>query len=70
MKFTTAIQKTGKILLLSIFSVFTAFPFLWMVISALKTKAEIMDVSRFFPETFQWGNFLSRAGHTEQSGPW
>lgn len=64
MKFTTAIQKTGKILLLSIFSVFTAFPFLWMVISALKTKAEIMDVSRFFPETFQWGNFTEVIFHS------
>ncbi len=57
MKLRTGLEKTGKALILLIFSIFTAFPFLWMVLSALKTKAEIMDVSRFFPEEFQWGNF-------------
>lgn len=49
--------KVGKALILLIFCVFTAFPFFWMLLSALKTKAEIMDVSRFFPSEFQWGNF-------------
>ena len=38
-------------------SIVTAFPFFWMIISALKTKAEIMDVSVFLPETAQWQNF-------------
>lgn len=38
---------------------FTVFPFFWMIVSALKTKAEIMDTSRFFPETMQWKNFAS-----------
>ncbi|MGN0350872.1 MAG: carbohydrate ABC transporter permease [Roseburia sp.] len=57
MKIKIGLQKMGKALLLFIFSVFTAFPFFWMVLSALKTKAEIMDVSKFFPAEFQWNNF-------------
>lgn len=44
---------------LIIVSVFTAFPFIWMILSALKTKAEIMDVAAFFPAVPQWGNFVS-----------
>lgn len=46
-----------KVSILVIVSVFTAFPFFWMVLSALKTKAEIMDVSAFFPSVPQWSNF-------------
>lgn len=57
MKIKIGLKKMGKALLLFIFSVFTAFPFFWMVLSALKTKAEIMDVSKFFPAEFQWNNF-------------
>lgn len=49
----------AKGILLLIFSVFTAFPFVWMVLSALKTKAEIMDISIFFPAEAQWSNFYS-----------
>ncbi len=36
---------------------FTMFPFLWMILSALKTKAEVMDVDVFFPTQYQWQNF-------------
>ncbi len=36
-----------KIVLLTASAV-TAFPFLWMVLSALKTKEEVMDVNVFF----------------------
>lgn len=64
MKLRTGIRKTGKMALLLLFSVFTAFPFLWMVVSALKTKAEIMDVSRFFPAEFQWENFYEVIFHS------
>lgn len=39
--------------------IFTVFPFVWMMVSALKTKAEIMDTSAFFPEKLQWENFAS-----------
>ena len=44
---------------LTLVSLFTVFPFIWMLLSALKTKAEIMDVGAFFPEIPQWGNFIS-----------
>lgn len=43
MKIRTGIEKLGKGMILLIFSIFTIFPFVWMILSALKTKAEIMD---------------------------
>ena len=49
----------GKMFILVIAGIFTVFPFIWMIISALKTKAEVMDVSKLFPAKAQWGNFLS-----------
>lgn len=64
MKIKIGLEKVGKALLLFIFSVFTAFPFFWMVLSALKTKAEIMDVSKFFPAEFQWNNFYEVIFHS------
>lgn len=51
-------RETCRFILLGIFGIFTIFPFIWMVISALKTKAEIMDTESFFPAKAQWGNFL------------
>lgn len=57
MKLKTVLGKTGKTIILLAFCIFTAFPFLWMALSALKTKAEIMDVSSLFPKEFQWSNF-------------
>lgn len=48
-----------RFLLLGIASVFTVFPFIWMILSALKTKAEVMDISVFFPAEPQWQNFWS-----------
>ena len=51
--------RTAKFTVLILVSLFTAFPFLWMILSALKTKTEIMDVSAFFPSTPQWSNFIS-----------
>ncbi len=44
--------------ILFIISIFTAFPFIWMFISALKSKEEIMDVSAFLPSQPQWKNFI------------
>lgn len=58
-KVFAAFQTVGKMLLLGIASVFTVFPLLWMILSALKTKAEVMDVDVFFPAEAQWGNFTS-----------
>ena len=52
-------KKILKYFVLIVVSIFTAFPFIWMLISALKTKSEIMDVSAFFPSSPQWGNFTS-----------
>lgn len=48
-----------KYAILVIVSIFTAFPFIWMIISALKTKSEIMDISAFLPSVPQWSNFES-----------
>lgn len=64
MKIRTGLEKTGRAFLLLIFSVFTVFPFFWMGLSALKTKAEIMDVSKFFPAEFQWNNFYEVIFHS------
>ena len=57
MRLKIGLQKLGKAGLLLIFSIFTVFPFVWMILSALKTKAEVMDVACFFPQECQWGNF-------------
>lgn len=46
-------------ILLAIFSFIMAFPFLWMVVSALKTKDEIFITPlKFFPAVPQWKNFI------------
>lgn len=52
----------GKVIrgvVIAIFCIFTAFPFIWMMISSLKTKEEVMDVNQFLPSTPQWGNIKS-----------
>ena len=59
MKIKRIFEGCSKMVVLLLFSIFTVFPFIWMILSALKTKAEIMDVSAFFPETFQWKNFFA-----------
>ncbi|MDR2043717.1 MAG: carbohydrate ABC transporter permease [Clostridium sp.] len=46
-----------KYALLAALGILMAFPFLWMVLSALKTKQELMDVSAFLPAAPQWTNF-------------
>ena len=61
-KQTSPAALAGKVLkyaVLILVSLFTAFPFLWMILSALKTKSEIMDVGVFFPYSPQWSNFSS-----------
>ncbi len=50
-------RKWCKMLFLTAAGIFTIFPFVWMVVSALKTKAEIMDTSVFFAKVPQWNNF-------------
>lgn len=58
-KMKTAGKEIFRFLLLGVASIFTVFPFIWMILSALKTKAEIMDTSVFFPAEAQWHNFYS-----------
>ena len=57
MKVKKVIGKMVKFILLFVLCVFTAFPFLWMILSALKTKAELLDMTSFFPKEFQWNHF-------------
>ena len=49
----------GKVVILGITSVFTVFPFVWMIISSLKTKADILNTDVFFPPVPQWSNITS-----------
>ena len=57
MKLKSGVSQIIKYSILLVACIFTAFPFLWMVLSALKTKAEVMDTSIFFPSSPQWSNF-------------
>ncbi|GGI65326.1 carbohydrate ABC transporter permease [Enterococcus alcedinis] len=54
-------KKSNKIvvhLLLILGSGIMIFPFIWMIITALKTKTEAIQVPpRILPEVAQWGNF-------------
>lgn len=56
MKRKNKIFSLTKSILLIIATIFTMFPFIWMILSALKTKSEIMNTSVFFPADPQWGN--------------
>jgi len=51
-------MKFGVVAVLSLLSVATALPFVWMVLTAFKTEMETMRIPmQFFPETFMWENF-------------
>lgn len=60
-KFTIrdGIDAVIKWIILLVVGAFTVFPFIWMVMSALKTKEQIMNVNAFFSESPQWSNFVS-----------
>lgn len=49
----------GKIIILGTAGIFTAFPFIWMIVSSLKTKADILNTDIFFPTVPQWNNITS-----------
>ena len=50
--------KAIVVLVLGLFSVITAMPFIWMVLTAFKTEMETMRIPmQFFPEALQWENF-------------
>lgn len=59
------IQKFSIYTVLIIFALITLFPFIWMILTSLKTLPETMQMPpAVFPETFQFGNYaeaLSRA---------
>lgn len=55
--FNKILIKLLKILILAVVSILTAFPFVWMILSALKTNQEIMNVHILFPAHPQWSNF-------------
>nr|WP_246026056.1 carbohydrate ABC transporter permease [Peribacillus cavernae] len=53
------VKKTARHILLILFSVITAFPFLWMLVSAIKTTDEIWKFPpSFWPAEPQWQNFI------------
>ena len=54
-----------KVLILGLTSLFTAFPFFWMVVSMLKTKTEVMDPSIFWPTVPQWSNITTVLFHSD-----
>ena len=52
-------KKLGRHALLIIICAFMAFPFYWMIISALKTKEEVWKFPpSFVPEVAQWNHFI------------
>ncbi|WP_310603944.1 carbohydrate ABC transporter permease [Anaerosporobacter sp.] len=62
--YVEVIRKSIKIIILTAVSIFTAFPFIWMIVSALKTKVEIMNATIFFPSDPQWNNFIEVIFHS------
>ena len=44
--------------LLTVFTIAMAFPFLWMISSALKTKDEVMNSFSLIPSEWIWYNFV------------
>ena len=42
---------------LAVASAAAVFPFLWMVLSSFKTKAEVMEPGLALPAVWQWGNY-------------
>ena len=51
------LKKIVLYVFLVIFTFAVAFPFLWMMSSALKTKDEVMNSFSLIPNEFLWGNF-------------
>lgn len=51
------VKKVLLYVFLTVFTFAVAFPFLWMISSALKTKDEVMNSFSLIPSQFLWGNF-------------
>jgi len=51
--------KVFAVALLTLLSILTAVPFVWMIVTAFKTEMETMRIPmQFFPEALQWENFV------------
>ncbi len=48
-----------RIVFLTFISALTALPFIWMVCSALKPSAEVMESASFLPSQIEWSNITS-----------
>lgn len=46
------------------FSLFTAFPLVWMILSSLKTKTEVLSTASLLPSSPQWGNYMEILFHS------
>jgi multiple sugar transport system permease protein len=46
-----------KLIALTVLGFAMVFPFIWMALSALKTRQELLDFSVFFPADPQWENY-------------
>ncbi|GJM18074.1 MAG: ABC transporter permease [Phycisphaeraceae bacterium] len=55
---TTPARLALRYSLLIFGAVLLLIPFLWLVTGSLKTDQEISNLSQWFPETPQWGNFI------------
>lgn len=53
-KVVGSFAKYGVLFLLGLF---TSFPFIWMILSSLKTKAEVMDTTSIIPSQLLWDNY-------------
>ncbi len=54
-------NKILRVIFYSLLSIYTAimlYPFLWMIVSAMKTSYEFFIQPWALPQTIQWGNFL------------
>jgi len=58
-KRTRRFWRIAQHVLLLVGGLIVIFPFIWMILTALKTNPEATDLTNFklFPETPQWGNF-------------
>ncbi len=56
------VMKIVSMVIIYLFLIVMAFviiiPFYWMLITSLKTNAEIRDQVTFFPQTIQWSNYV------------
>ncbi len=60
-KLSRIVSKITIYLFLVVFAIFIIIPFYWMLVTALKTQAEIELIPpSLFPKEFAWSNFLSK----------